>query len=260
MTDDNRERDVWRAALASLDSSPPPGEGCPEREQIDRAAAGELDAENAAIFDHVATCPHCAQSWRLTRAIDDAIDDGQLLAATEALAAWKESRSAPKPDSVPVPEPSPTLKDRLRGWAQEFDWSPAGWGLARGSAIGWVAAAGLVLAFGWAAFLVSPGATRVRGGSPDVMTIASESPGSLPRDAFVLEWSGGPPDAAFALEVTAGPRSLPIDSLRGVRGRSYRVPEKNLAQVPSGYVVIWKVGVVVEGRTVWSPNFVVEIE
>lgn len=68
MDDDDRLRLAFaRAFEAGL-----PTDDCPRAEALFDAACGELPAEaRGAVIDHLATCPVCAEAWRIARAMRD---------------------------------------------------------------------------------------------------------------------------------------------------------------------------------------------
>ncbi len=75
---DDNLRDAWRST--SRDARPT--DACPEPERILAAAEGTLDRrETAEIVDHTATCPSCAEAWRL---------GAQLVRENEPAAASRE--------------------------------------------------------------------------------------------------------------------------------------------------------------------------
>lgn len=66
MDDDDRLRLAFaRAFEAGL-----PTDDCPSPDALLDAASGEASAEaRAAVIDHVALCPVCAEAWRIARLI-----------------------------------------------------------------------------------------------------------------------------------------------------------------------------------------------
>ena len=72
--------------------------------------------------------------------------------------------------------------------------------------------------------------------------IRSSLPGQqpLPRDRFVLEWTGGPVDARYQVEVMTEDLRL-IDRVSGLEAPQYQVPAEKLRDVASGDTLLWQV-------------------
>ncbi|MEM6990196.1 MAG: hypothetical protein AAF721_06860 [Myxococcota bacterium] len=82
----------------------------------------------------------------------------------------------------------------------------------------------------------------------------------LSRDAFVLEWSGGPPDATYDVFVTTA-ELQPVFQARELTERTLQVPATKLEAYPAGSKLLWRVVAVTrEGRRVHSTAFEVEVK
>jgi hypothetical protein len=69
MTDDVAR---LRAAFAAASETARPRQDCPDPGRLWDAAHGALEpADTRALVDHTATCPACAEAWRLAAAIED---------------------------------------------------------------------------------------------------------------------------------------------------------------------------------------------
>jgi hypothetical protein len=71
-----------RDAFAAAAEEAPPAAGCPDPDRLWAGARGELDPEDAgALVRHTATCPACAEAWRLARELPPPADVVDLAAA-----------------------------------------------------------------------------------------------------------------------------------------------------------------------------------
>jgi hypothetical protein len=82
--------DPLREAFRSLADGASSPDTCPPSSRFWEAQRGEVSSEDAReLMDHVASCPSCAQAWRLARELDDA-----QLAETPALErSWRRAGS-----------------------------------------------------------------------------------------------------------------------------------------------------------------------
>jgi hypothetical protein len=98
---------------------------------------------------------------------------------------------------------------------------------------------------------------------PDVTIRAAILEGqSIPRDNFVLRWSGGPPgtryDLAAAIESNQPDWSF---YKSGLEIPEYRIPTERLAGLATGTVIQWRVQArLKDGNTLESPTFNVAIK
>ncbi|HEX5042892.1 MAG TPA: hypothetical protein VFV75_08290 [Candidatus Polarisedimenticolaceae bacterium] len=144
--------------------------------------------------------------------------------------------------------------------------APAGGGRL-GSRLLWALAA---VAAG-AVLLVSPLRERFREGGTEA-PVVYRAPGAgepvseisdlsvLPREAFVLRWSGGPPGTRWDLEVSDA--SLrPLHQAGGLTAPTQRVPADALASLPSGATVLWQVRArLPDGRVLVSETWRARLE
>lgn len=82
--------DPLREAFRSLADGASPSDTCPRASRFWDAQRGEVSSEDAReLMDHAASCPSCAQAWRLARELDNAD-----LAETPALErSWRRAGS-----------------------------------------------------------------------------------------------------------------------------------------------------------------------
>ena len=180
------------------------GVACPAAERIWESVEGELDrAANEEMLRHLAACGACAASWRLARELLE-VEGGRV-------------RELPG-----------TTRSTIRPW----------W-------LGLAAAAVVVLVAG---FLVvqrlptaGPPQDPVYRTAPDGKLASEIDPDvALPRDDFVLRWSGAPAGSVYDLRVTTD-RLKPLHREFGIENDQSRIPEEALTEVPPGSVLFWTV-------------------
>jgi hypothetical protein len=83
---------------------------------------------------------------------------------------------------------------------------------------------------------------------------------ALPRDNFVLRWSGGPPGARYDLTVTTSELE-PLILVRGLERPEYRIAPDRFVGLASGARVLWRVEArTPDGGTISSSTFAVSVE
>jgi hypothetical protein len=157
----SRLRAAFAAPVSGGTGTPEP-EACPPSDRIWLAVRGELPPDELReIVDHIATCPACAEDWRIAMAFEE------------------ESRG-----DVPVPAPAPrsfVATVRQRAWMA-------------------IAASVLVAFIGFQGFHFFQPKPEYRGGDETGIQSLVEGP-SLPRDAFILRWTPVAGAEAYNLEV-----------------------------------------------------------
>lgn len=100
--------------------------------------------------------------------------------------------------------------------------------------------------------------STIRAGVEPVATLVPSA--TLPKDAFVLEWTDNPSATTYDLYLTT--KTLdPIHQALDLQRPRYTVPPSALADVASGTPLLWRVTAVTEeGRRINSPAFEVELE
>jgi hypothetical protein len=213
-----------RAALRALAEGARPGEKCPPPERLWATLRAELPVdERREVIDHMASCPSCAEAWRL--AVE--IHPGPLPAAAPERRSWPASLFA-APSSVPL-----------------------------------AAAAALVVAIGAGLFVLResgpPSKPGYREAGPSAIRSLVPEGESLPRDAFRLRWSPGPEGARYDVRVTSESLDT-VASARGLTEPSYLVPESALASLPAGTRLLWQVQArLPDGERRDSPTFITSL-
>lgn len=176
---------------------------CEEPEQIWEAVQGRLDPVRVGeLLDHANACSACDRAFRLARELSRQLPD-------------EGSRPA-----VPLRAPSRWMQRR--------------------------AVAGAVLAAAAAVFAVvalrreePPPERTVREG-PSLRIAALPGVEKLPRDQFLLRWSGGPEGTVYELWVTT-PELRELYRAEKLAMPEARVPASVLEGLPSGGEVLWRV-------------------
>ncbi len=218
---DARLRAAFRARTSR---TAPPGDHVPA-EDLWSAVRGELSAEERrAIVDHTASCPACAEAWRL---------------AVEV---------TPDPLPVAVPPASRPAWTALR-WPATF--APL------------EAAAALVAAVGagvWLSRAPEPANTPAfRGGEVPVVRSLVGDDGALPREQFALRWSAGPEGSRYDVRVTTEALQV-VAEAEGLTEPALVVPPTALSSLPAGSRLLWRVEVVApDGERAASPTFVTRL-
>ncbi len=120
--------------------------------------------------------------------------------------------------------------------------------------------AALALTFGAFVVVALVRASNAASRGAGMEEIASPAPPRLPRGAFVLRWTPGPPGTSYDIRVTT-PSKAPVASATGLPRAEYRVDPAALAAVPRGGRVLWSVTARrPQGRVVESRPFSTEVE
>jgi hypothetical protein len=208
--------DRLREEFASARNVADDGTACPEASKIWESAAQVLTAgENEFLLRHTATCGACAASWRLARALLDE----------------EHARELPRGTRI-----------GSRPW----------W-------LGLAAAAMLVLAVSFVALQqfrpTGPAPTPYRQAPSGTLSAEIDPATSLPREAFVLRWSGAPEVATYDLRVTTD-RLESLHRAFGLERPECQVPESALGDLEPGAVILWSVTAhMPDGRRWTSPSF-----
>jgi hypothetical protein len=198
---DGEIEDLRRAFTVPGGSAPRP-EDCPPAETLWAAVHGELPPGALRdIVDHTATCPACAEDWRL------AVEVEREATATAEVATGRAA--------------SPVLYPRR--WLRLAPLVAA-------------AAAIVALVVGLPLTRHGDGPTVTRGGQQVISRLAEGQ--ELPRDHCLLAWSG-PKDATYDIEVDTltGDR---LFSKGGLKGLSYEVPKSSFDGVRPGTRLEWR--------------------
>lgn len=210
-------------ALRTAGADARPRDDCPTAEQIWRAVHLELPLdERLHIIDHTMGCPSCAEAWRLAMELD--------------------RQGATDLEEPPVPA---AATFQLPAWAR----------IAAALAI--VAVGSILGRAVWRGFQGSD----VQRGSTPAVTIRSLLPeaASLPRDAFELQWSSGPPGTRYDVAVTTTAAES-VDDSQGLAQPLYRVDPGRLARFPPGTELKWKVTAhLPDGLVIQSDSFAVNV-
>jgi hypothetical protein len=205
-----------RAAFAQPDAAPHP-DHCPSLSEIWEGVHGQLPPERLRdVVEHLATCPPCAEAWRLA-----------LLMERPTAA-----------DQVPAEDAAAVHMTHL---ANRPRWRLYG-GLAAAAAAALFA---VVLGVHDFHYLRSGGAPPViaqRGGAVDQATatrwLAPSDGAALKRSGAVLSWSGAIQttyDLTVELEdESGGAKPISIVAQHGLTATGYALPERDLARVPAG--------------------------
>ena len=202
----------------------------------DLVTAWENLAESARPTDD---CPPPERIWHAVRGDLSPAETRTVIGHTAVCAscaeAWRLARSM-----EPPAEAAPAAPGRGRQrWA--------------------AAAAALLLAAGlsWQLLDRGPGPIE-RGEPPEIESLVPEG-ASLPRRAFLLEWSPGPEGARYDLLVTT-PELEVVVRWRRLEEPRYRVPAAKLRGLGDGAELLWRVEMVLpDGRHVASPAFRVRV-
>ena len=226
---------AWRERAASER----PGADCPDPEAIWEALRGGLDEREAGrIVRHTASCPACAEAWRLAREM------GAM-----------EARPAEEPAVVRV------RFDRRDRSAPRLLMPLA---LAAGLA--------LLLGIGAAVLFMGqepdePGAGPGESTGVVMRTTGTESIQSkisedvpLPKDAFRLAWSPGPEGTRYTVRITTTGLET-VHLAEGLSSNEHTVPAEAIEGLAPGTRLLWQVQAFYpDGRRVTSPTFFVPIE
>jgi len=218
---DERMREAFgsgpRTSVASSGS-------CPDDSTVWAAARGELPGEQTRkLIDHSLHCARCADSWAAAAAMLGAL--GETSAGT-----------GDPPARAGARRPSRTITFL---------------GLAAAAALAFVL---LPLALREDAPVGPPDEYREPPSSTRIRSEIDES-APMPRDAFVLRWSGMPEGSRYVVEVATEDLTV-IHRATELDRPEYVVPAAALIGVPSGATVLWRIEAVVPGGgRVESPVF-----
>ena len=205
-----------RQALIRSGAGDAGADDCPSDDAIWAATHGELPPEEAQrLVDHATECAACRVSFSMASGID----------AEREKAAGAEAKIVRFPRRV---------------------WLP----------LGVAAAAVVILAImvpRWQQQL--PPVDEFRGDQKSVVESLVDAADPLPRDAFVLRWSPGPPGTLYSLTVTSEDLTL-LHSAEEIETTEHTVPEAALAQLSAGSPVVWRIRATLpDARRVDSPVF-----
>nr|WP_242589165.1 hypothetical protein [Corallococcus macrosporus] len=194
-----------------------PGEPV-DADRVWLAVTNALPAEERrAVVEKVAADPAWAQAWRLAKAMSQA--------AAEAERA---------PAGAEAPAKVVPLAERREQSRRVRQGRPA-----------WAAmAAMLVVLVGTVVVLRQQQAgedpDRIRGGTAEAITSRVPEATALPREQFVLRWSGVPQAVSWSVQVSSEDLKV-FHRAERLASREYTVPADVLAELPSGARVLWQV-------------------
>ncbi|RKH32731.1 hypothetical protein D7Y13_06510 [Corallococcus praedator] len=176
-----------------------------------RAVMKELPAdERRAVIERVAADPAWAQAWRLamemSRAATEAEAPAKVLSLTDRKAQGK------------------------RFWSGRPVWAAM--------AAMWVVLVGAVVVLRQQQQGADP--ERIRGGAAEAITSEVPEATALPRDRFVLRWSGVPQATHWSVQVSSEDLKV-FHRVERLEQREYTVPASVLTELPSGARVLWQV-------------------
>lgn len=188
-----------------------------------RAVRQELPVEERrAVIERVAADPAWAQAWRLAKAMSQA--------AAEA------ERGAPADGKAEVP--ATAVESSAKGvslTARRF-WQGRQAMAAMAATV--VVLVGAVVVVRQQQAQVDP--TRIRGGAAEAITSGVPEATALPREQFVLRWSGVPQAVSWSVQVSSEDLKV-FHRAERLGSREYTVPPDVLAELPSGARVLWQV-------------------
>ncbi len=203
------------------------------RELVWLAVSGQLPAEDRrAIVERVAHDPACAEAWRIAH---------EMWTASRSAAEVSRSRPAPVPAAGPRPLPR-------RSW----QWTPQ-----------WLGAAAAVLLATTIGLVTlrdrRPGDEfRTPDGPAVVSSLAEDA--ALPRDAFRLQWTPGPPGSRYRIRVTTEDLTVLVTADE-LTAPEYMVDASALAPVPAAGRVLWQVEVnLPDGQRIASRTFSTRVQ
>lgn len=223
MTEDRDDVERLRRAFAEPGPAPDPDD-CPSPETIWEAVRGELPPDEIrAVVEHTATCPACAEDWRIAAAFEEELralrSETEEAAAPQPAIAWRRMWIAAAAALVLT-----VLGLQTRSWLGENQ----------------------------------PPAYRNEG-STAIRTLVPEG-AALPRQAFDLKWSPVPGALSYDLLVSTETLQTVADA-RGLTAPQYRIPESALADLSSGTKLYWHVEAALpEGGRVASRTFSVALD
>ncbi len=221
MTEDRDDVERLRRAFAEPGPAPDP-EDCPSPETIWEAVRGELPADEVrALVEHTATCPACAEDWRIA-------------------AAFEEESRAWQPEEAP--EERPKIAWRRMWIAAAAALVLTVLGLQTRNWIG----------------EDQPPVYRNEGGAAITTRVPEGT--TLPRQAFDLKWSPVQGALSYNLLVSTETLQTVTD-VQGLTAPQYRIPEAALADLSKGTKLYWHVEAALpEGGRVASRTFSAAVE
>ncbi|MHA7634820.1 hypothetical protein [Corallococcus sp. M7] len=191
-----------------------------------RAVRQELPVEERrAVVERVAADPAWAQAWRLAKAMSQA--------------AAEVERGAPVGGRAEVPatrEEAPAKVVPLT--ARRFWQARPAMGAMAAMAATVVVLVGAVVVVRQQQAGVDP--TRIRGGASGAIASQVPEATALPREQFVLRWSGVPQAVSWSVQVSSEDLKV-FHRAERLESREYTVPPEVLAELPSGARVLWQV-------------------
>jgi hypothetical protein len=221
MNDESIRDDRLRDEFAKISELAGDGKECPPPETLWSSGRAELDpVDNEPVILHLSECTACAAAWRIAQDL-----------AEERLR-----------------ERAPVSRKRLvvSRWAS----------LAATAAV--VLAVVSLVVFNTYERRTTPPIYRTQ----EVNWLQPVVPDgvSLPRDAFVLRWTGGPEGTTYDVRVTTASLD-PVAGASRLDRSEFRVSEDALAGISSGAQVFWQVTAhLPDGRRLESASFAVKLE
>lgn len=151
------------------------------------------------------------------------LDDPQLGLELRVRAAMRQARAELGGDAAQIEPAANSSRYRSMLWSGLFA----------------VAAAGLVLVVVRPPSFSNTGTPTLRG-EPQAALEPTAPSATLPREAFTLEWTGGPDGATYDLYVTTAELE-PVYSVFNLDQREHTLPVSALAEQLSGARLLWRV-------------------
>jgi len=227
---DTPSSEQMRSAWLALTDSTSAAQDCPDPERIWEALRGGLTPEQVRdIVRHTASCPACAEAWRLAH------DMG----AMQARQTSTDSRQA--------------QADPQR---QAFFWRLRPLAMAAGLAgLLFLAGAAVLL---WPKQPAQDPIFRTTGQDSIRALISEKKP--LPRSDCRLKWTPGPDGSRYTVRVTTED-FVQVDFAEGLEQAEYRVPPGSLAGLEPGTRLMWQVQIFfAEGGQEFSKTFFLQID
>ena len=186
-------------------------------------------------------CPPAEQIWAALQMVQPPADErlrviDHTIECPVCAEAWRLAMEIDKRDSTAV-----------LSTPGETRWVPA-WAAA---AAGLLIAVGALTALPW---LRAPDDAGVRDPARNAIRSLLADDASLPRQEFVLRWSGGPEGTRYDLVVTTAALEV-IADVRGLERQEYQVPPDRLASIAPGTRLLWRViARTADGGTLSSPT------
>ncbi|WP_375755435.1 hypothetical protein [Corallococcus exercitus] len=187
--------------------------------------------ERREIVERVAADPAWAQAWRLAKAMSQAAAEAEKApVAGEASATGDEAPAT----GVEAPAKVVPLSARREPARRVWQGRPA-----------WAAmAATVVVLVGTVVVLrqQQPGEdpTRIRGGAAEAIASQVPEATALPREQFVLRWSGVPQALSWSVQVSSEDLKL-FHRAERLASREYTVPADVLVELTAGARILWQV-------------------